>query len=202
VIRDRSVTVVIPTLPSRAEFLAEAIASVQAQTRLPDAIVVVYDLDHEGAAATRSRGLDMVQTEYTAFLDDDDTLYPEHLARMDSSIWRFGADLVYPWFDGGEQGIVAPLHGQMLSPKGLRFTEESREYLLNVDNFIPITFCVRTDLAQSVGGFPVAQHHNQYAAEDWEFLRKIARTNARIVHHDAITWHWRIHDKRTKGWSV
>lgn len=195
------VTVCIPTIPSRAAFLTEALASVQAQTILPQAVSVVYDLNHSGAARTRNLALMASHTTYTAFLDDDDLLYPEHLQLLVETAERTGADLVYPWFDGGEHWLTMPVDEVRVSPFGHPFGNEQRRWLLQEQNFIPITFLVRTEMAQAVGGFP---QPNTPAwpyedAEDYGFLRNLLNEGAVFVHLPVKTWMWRMHDGRTRG---
>jgi glycosyltransferase involved in cell wall biosynthesis len=73
------ITVVIPSIPSRAKMLDRALASVKAQTLRPERVVVEFDDDRLGAAATRQRGLEKVTTPWVAFLDDDDEFLPGHL---------------------------------------------------------------------------------------------------------------------------
>jgi glycosyltransferase involved in cell wall biosynthesis len=92
------VTVVIPTIPPRSHLLQRAVASVHDQMVQPKMTVIEYDKNHEGAAVTRNRGLERVETEFVAFLDDDDELLPNHLELCLDEIERTGADLVYPWF--------------------------------------------------------------------------------------------------------
>lgn len=196
-----SVTVAIPTIPRRAALLSEALVSVSNQTRLPEAVSIAYDLKGVGAWSTRNSALMASHSTYTAFLDDDDILLPNHLQVLITCAMDTNADLVYPWFNGGEQQIVMPDGGNMVSPFGRYFGDEQRSWLLSTDNFIPITFLVRTELAKDVGGFPEPQHNNQYAAEDWEFLKNLLRADADFIHVGAITWNWRIHEGRTKGWQ-
>src|ERR671922_2284910 len=76
---DRGVTVVIPSIPPRVDLRNRALASVAAQTRPAHAVALTVDIDRDGAGPTRTRGLMMVRTEWTAFLDDDDELKPHHL---------------------------------------------------------------------------------------------------------------------------
>jgi len=196
------VTVCIPTISSRAALLTEALASVQAQTILPQAVSIVYDLDHKGAAHTRNLALKASHTTYTAFLDDDDLLYSEHLQLLVEQAERTGADLVYPWFDGGEHWLTMPVNGERVSPFGRLFLDEQRQWLLQEQNFIPITFLVRTELAQAVGGFP---QPNTPAwpygdAEDYGFLRNLLTAGAAFEHLPVKTWMWRMHEGRTRGY--
>ena len=101
-------TVIIPTYSSQ-EYLAEAIASVYAQTS-PDWELLVIDdgsdppvedrvravaRDHrlryfhqsnQGPGAARQRGAERARGEYLCYLDDDDYFLPEHLAVLDHAI--------------------------------------------------------------------------------------------------------------------
>ena len=91
-----SVTVIIPTL-GRPELL-RALASVHAQSVTPERVLLVDDspggadqsLDrlgvdvvrttgHCGAAAARNVGMSLSDTDFIAFLDDDDEWLPDHL---------------------------------------------------------------------------------------------------------------------------
>jgi glycosyltransferase involved in cell wall biosynthesis len=84
------ITVVIPTIPPRKALLGRALRSVLHQTYPAAAVSVAVDLKHEGAAKTRQRALDAVQTRWTAFLDDDDELLPNHLEALWEAHLEFG----------------------------------------------------------------------------------------------------------------
>lgn len=47
-----------------------------------DWVTVVTNRNHRGASATRNRGVEVVETEYTAFLDDDETADPTWLEEL------------------------------------------------------------------------------------------------------------------------
>jgi glycosyltransferase involved in cell wall biosynthesis len=80
---DLDITVVVPTIPPRRHtVLNRAVHSVLNQTLPPAAVSIVPDIRREGAWATRDRGLQAVRTPLVAFLDDDDVMRPEHLARL------------------------------------------------------------------------------------------------------------------------
>src|SRR5689334_10446763 len=90
-----SVTVIIPTF-NHAHYLADAIASVVAQTHPADEIIVVDDgstddpaavvarfngvrlirQNNRGLSAARNMGLHSSTTSYVVFLDADDRLLP------------------------------------------------------------------------------------------------------------------------------
>src|SRR5262245_27114752 len=126
--------------------LNRALQSVQYQTLLPFALSVAMDLDQEGAAKTRQRALDAVQTDWVAFLDSDDFFLPEHLETLSRHAEETSADYVYSWFK------VMTADGRLLDedpvfPPG--------HYLNPFDPEDPIettiTTLVRTDLAKQVG---------------------------------------------------
>lgn len=174
-----STTVVIPTLAGRHEELQRAVASVRAQTLAPKFIELQLDRDREGAAATRNRALERVDTEFVAFLDDDDVLKPNHLRACARNAALTGADLVYPWFDveGGEDEIG--MFGVPFDP-----------VLLRKRNFIPVTVLVRTDLVRAVGGFRDHPDINGDPCEDWGLWLALLDAGAVFSHLPQRTWIW------------
>src|SRR5690348_9867882 len=99
------ITVCIATHPERGSItddsapLGRAAASVYAQTYPASAIAVALDTLGDGAAVTRNRALELVKTEWVAFLDSDDVFYPDHLKKLARCARLTGADVVYPYFD-------------------------------------------------------------------------------------------------------
>jgi glycosyltransferase involved in cell wall biosynthesis len=103
------VSVVIP-VHDGGDHLREAIESAFAQTLPPAAVIVVDDgstdetpgvasgfadrvrylrQDHAGAAQARNRGVELVETEYLAFLDADDVWEPHKLERQVAELCAF-----------------------------------------------------------------------------------------------------------------
>lgn len=187
------ITVVITTIPSRKQLLERSFFSVCNQMLEPDNVIVTIDHEGKGAWHNRNHGLFMVDTEWTAFLDDDDELYPSHLKILyDSSD---DADLIYPWFDGRHASGTLTMNGR--APEGQLPDMKA----LDRGNWIPITYLVRTELAQSVGGFPELNsadwpHDN---CEDWGFLLRMRDAGARFKHVNKRTWKWHIHNGNTSG---
>lgn len=178
---DPGITVVIPTIPPRKALLERALASVRAQTRYPDGIVVEGDRLREGAAAVRNRGLARVETEWVAFLDDDDEFLPGHLMLLEKWAEHAGADMVYPWFVQPEKNWDG------LGMFGKPFHEHAWE--LEHRNFIPVTVLVRTQLLRDVGGFqPPAPGMTD--CEDWGAWKALLAAGANIVHLPRKTWVW------------
>jgi glycosyltransferase involved in cell wall biosynthesis len=174
------VTVVIPTIPGRGDLLERAIASVVAQS-LPAALVVELDKHSEGAAATRNRALRQVDTEWTAFLDDDDELKPNHLRACARLAHLTGADVVYPWFDvvGGVDEIGC---------FGVPFDPD----LLARRNYIPVTTLCRTLAIKAVGGFENHPDPDGKPCEDWGLWLKLHAVGARFAHLPQRTWIWHL----------
>lgn len=185
------VTVAIPSVPPRSADLVRAITSVTAQTLPADAISVAIDTLCEGEATTRNRALAAAQTEFTAFLDDDDIFLPEHLSVLVSHQKETNADLCYPWFDVAGGTDPCGWFGREFDPEALR-----------ANNYIPVTYLVRTELAKSVGGFPEPDdgpYPSRTACVDWAFLLKLLDAGATFSHVPVKTWIWSHHRANTSG---
>ena len=191
------ITVVIPTIPNRHQMLTRAVHTVRNQLLPAEAIVIVQDNRGDGAAVTRTRGLNMVTTEWVAFLDDDDELYPEHLQALMMGAESTGADFIFPWFDvvGGSDPFPE---------------NEFREWTVEEPHQTTVTFLVRTEAARAVDGFtdeqlvpglgeePVdAQGHR--AGEEFRFVVRLGRAGYKIVHLNQRTWRWNHHGANTSG---
>jgi hypothetical protein len=197
--------------------LAKAIASAEAQSE-PVEIVVVEDEEFTGgfrpggAATTRNRGLEQVETEWVTFLDDDDELYVHHVEHCLAKAEEAGADLVYPWFDGSNSSgiLFAPHEGGKVTPEGLEFGDEQKACLLRLPewqfgrdiwNFIPITVVVRTALVKKVGGFPVAGSEEWPVSncEDHGLWIRLLKAGAKFVHLNERTWVYHVHGNHFSG---
>ncbi|MDJ1137912.1 glycosyltransferase family 2 protein [Streptomyces iconiensis] len=185
------VSVVIPYHPARAEngMLYRAMDSVSLQT-VPNALVTVEDEQCQGAARTRQRGLEMVTTEWMAFLDSDDEMDYTHLEQLLACAEREHADYVYPWFRvaGG------------VDPFPMFF---GRPWDDAAPHQTTITILVRTDLARQVGFTDVAAGppppDGNTGGEDWHFTLGCLAAGARIVHHPARTWTWHHGPQNSSG---
>lgn len=78
------ITVVTPTIAGRETMLLEAEESVKAQTIKPAVHFTCLDRLGTGPAAVRNLMLAQVETEWVAFLDDDDLLDRHHLDILSS----------------------------------------------------------------------------------------------------------------------
>ena len=185
-------TVCIATIPPRARGLRSALATVAMQTVQPRAIIVEYDHDRTGAAATKNRALYKVTTEWTAWLDDDDRLKPDHLAVLTEVAERTGCDVVYPWYDIDGNADSRP---QFF---GKPFDGE----LMRQIAFVPTTALFRTKMAQDVGGFQIPRKASKLLGEvydDYGFWLAMLDAGANFVHVPRRTWIWNVQGQNTSG---
>jgi len=182
------ITVVIPTIPARTALLEAAVRSVMEQTLPPTLVVVMSDEHRSGAAATRNRALRAVDTEWVAWLDDDDLLYPNHLRLCARAARLTGADVVYPGYDveGGEDPVNCfgvPFDGGLLQRR----------------NFIPVTTLCRTDAVRAAGGFQAHPDEHGDPCEDWGLWLAMHRLGASFYHLPQKTWRWNLAPGSTRG---
>jgi glycosyltransferase involved in cell wall biosynthesis len=185
------VTVVIPTY-NRAELLAQTLATVFAQQPQPYEVIVVDDGSTDGTreylesidasvlrnqaggwgpARARDEGLKRVRTEFVAFLDSDDLLLPNALARLQRGLEEH---LAAPFAFG--RCLTAEKPAGRWVPTGLMTvdTEEMEAPLpaLFARNFVPSVGTVaRSDAVQQIGGYP----RNSLFSEDHYFWLRLAQ---------------------------
>jgi len=202
--------VCIPTIPGREAELRRAVASVHAQTRQPEQILVERDEGRTGAAAARNRLLERVQADAVLWLDDDDFLRDGHVASLLRELeQRDDVDLVYPapvLLPVGRRDTTAVTYQGMwpYSPWGLRFCPEFAEHIRVRGSFIPITHAVRTEAVRKVGGFPEGGTlpDGRYRGEDEAYLIALLDSGARFHHLDRRTWYWVANPRSTAGKGV
>jgi len=194
-----TITVVTPTHPARVRngMLLRAQQSVWAQTLLPDAHAVAYDLDREGAAATRQRALMMASTDFVAFLDSDDFFFADHLEQLMNHQQKTGADYVYSWFKVFQE---TPWGGQLLEHDPIfPSTHFTRPFDPESPIETTITTLVRTELAKEVGFKPLNRGHDINSGEDRYFTLNCLEKGAKISHLVKKTWGWSHHGANTSG---
>ena len=136
-----TITVIVPTC-DRPGRLPGALASVLAQTRAPDEILVVDDgavpvevgalpagvvllrtRGRQGASFARNLGANQALGSHLAFLDDDDRWEPDHLAEAEALARAGGDDLVLTAFAKvrespvGEQAVPEKVPPERLAPE-------------------------------------------------------------------------------------
>jgi glycosyltransferase involved in cell wall biosynthesis len=189
--------------------LERALASVRAQRRAPDQVVVERDSLRTGADQARNRALERVTTDVVAWLDDDDELLPGHLMAcmrvMEQS--REKPDLVYPApvVRGGTDPTAVSVQGQWILPWGVRFGPEQEAHLRRFGSFIPMTHLARVAMIRTVGGFRSGQEvttegvGRRYRGEDEDYLVRLLDAGATFEHLNARTWIWNVHGSHTAG---
>jgi hypothetical protein len=188
--------VVIPAHPARVRsgFLERAISSVMGQTYPATELHVAIDHQREGAWATRDRALRGVRSEWTAFLDSDDELMPQHLAVLADGVECSGADYLFTYYQVRDPfGRDVPV--DPLGHFGRRFDPAAPHQTT-------ITVLVRTELAQQVGFHPPpvdATVGGQRYGEDYAFTLGCVAAGAKIVHIPQRTWWWHHHGRNTSG---
>ncbi len=186
------VACIIPTY-QRHERLLTAIESVLAQT-FQDIIIVVVD-DGGGlpplpsdprlvavslsknsgiAGVVRNVGIRLSESEFIAFLDDDNTWHPEHLALCLESL-EAGNDLVYTAL-------------ARLTPSGRKVDVVSapfdRRTFINAAYVDTSAIVVRRKPHVLFSRLP--RDRNTLPGEDWEFVYRLSRS-ARVTHIPIVT---------------
>ena len=166
--------------------LERAARSVRAQT-VPVEHILAEDIHHMGAAITRAHGLALVDTEWTAFLDSDDEMDPDHIEQLLACQQETGADYVYPWFRvvGGSDPFPM-FFGRPFDP--------------TCPNSTTITILVRTELAKTVNF--ARDPAVQVSGEDFQFTLGCIAAGAKIVHLPVRSWTWFHHNGNTSGIPV
>lgn len=174
--------------------LLRAQLSVSLQTYPADAISIAQDVDHRGAGVTRQRALDAAQTDWVAFLDDDDMLMANHLDVLIQAALEHDADYVYSYYmvrDAGhnDRPDVDPL-GHFNRPFDTADPHQTT-----------VTTLVRRELAQAARfSAPEAEMvDGQVYGEDFQFTVDCCRLGAKVVHVPQRTWWWYHHGMGAPG---
>jgi glycosyltransferase involved in cell wall biosynthesis len=172
------VTVLTATLPPRAGMLAEAVASVAAQTHDDVQHLVGVDEMREGAGAVLNRLLPQAEGDWLMVLDDDDLLHPHHVATALRHVDE--ADVIYalPEVTGGE-----------FTQYDLPF---NARYLAKGINCISHTALMRTSLIRRVEGW------RDVRAFDLDIFRRLEQIGAEFHQIPEATWTYRLHGS---NWS-
>ncbi|WP_400997730.1 glycosyltransferase family 2 protein [Agromyces sp. GXQ0307] len=204
---------VIPTY-RRPDLVLQAVDSALRQTRPFDQLIVVPDglddpaidalsespvdvvpIEKAGVAAARNAGRTQARTDWVCFLDDDDLLHPDYLARVESEVlgspgvaamntayWSFAPEA------GPDDEFAASTLDECLeaianaTPKrDLSYLEiEGRSFDLLLERMrgSMSTTAVRRDVLDAAGGFP----HGFITAQDWVMYVNVARlTEWRLI---------------------
>ncbi len=162
------VSVITPTIPSRAKFLRECELSVAAQTWPDVEHVSVCDTDGRGNSYTTNRCAEAAEGEWLVPLADDDLLLPGGIEALMAE--RENADIVY-----------AP---------PLVTGNEDRWWFFQSPPVIPSFALIKKGLWQTIGGYDEGVDYE----EDRGFWTKALELEATFVRVDYPCWVYRQHD--------
>ena len=170
-------TLVTASMPQRLPLLRELLASVEGQTVRPFAHLV--EVSATPLVPKLNRLISQVQTPYFVQVDDDDLLYPNHVATLADALT---ADVVWTWCD---------VEGRDWSPN-----EPYQPGVLQGRNYIPSNCALSTERVLALGG------HREVAApdyHDWDLLRRLESDAASFRNVPLVTWRYRFHGRNTGG---
>jgi hypothetical protein len=158
--------------------LAEASASVLAQTIYPVPHLIVVDEEYAGPGPTLNKLISQVETEWYAVLNDDDLFDPDHLEICLSQGGH--ADIILSW--GRHEGNPdIPYRGR----------------------FSLVDWYEKNDTGMR-GGCYIARKkvweespYRDELVEDWNFIRRAAWRGYRIHPVYKETWTYRFHNSNT-----
>lgn len=182
------ITACVAAHPARLQngLLQAALASICSQTLQPRAVVVANDIDRQGAPWSRQACLDMVQTEWMAWLDSDDLWLPEHLEKLHRVAVETNSVFVFSWFNAPHDPLGH--FGRPFDPAHPHHTT--------------ITFLVKTELAKEVG-FGATMGDGNFANEDWLHIVSLCNIaverGLKMTHLAERTWNWRMGAHNSSG---
>jgi glycosyltransferase involved in cell wall biosynthesis len=193
------IAVLIPVHPNRIAngMLERALKSVISQTVQPREIHVVNDINGYGSGITRNIGLEMVRSEWVAFLDSDDEWLPHHLETLASAVvtreisGEQPVDVVYAGcriLDANEQEV------ELIEEWG-RFGKPFDADILRDRSYIPVTSLVNMKYAFGAQFIPPTGS----IYDDWGFYLQLLNKGAKFLHIPEITWIWHHHGQNTSG---
>lgn len=202
------ITLIVPAY-NAASFLDASLASVAAQTRPVDEVIVVDDCstddtaavatrwasvlplvlvhhsENRGLGATRATGIERASSELVALLDADDYLFPDHLAVLLSHYERYGGIVSanVQWW--GPQRGVSAVNGR--ARKQPPAPEHQSTEILKRNFLHPISLFSRQDYDQ-VGGFAELR-----CMEDWDLWLRMIASGVRATMPEQVTALYRYH---------
>ena len=185
-----SVAAVIPAYNS-LHLIRRALDSILRQTRPVQEIIVVDDgstddtanvvaeysgvryiyQKNAGVSVARNTAIQAAQSEWIAFLDQDDEWLPNKIERMTAAAGESECGVVYSdyWSDrSGSRTLARCISADRLWPS-IRYRNP----------FVPTALMIRRDILLESGGFRPLAHGA--SAEDWELTVRLARVT-KFVH--------------------
>jgi GT2 family glycosyltransferase len=205
------VSVIVPTY-NRERFLAQSLATIERQTYPNLEIIVVNDggsdvreivaasprarlideSENRGPAAARNRGLAEAQGDLIIFFDDDDEMFPDHVAVLADALERSGLDVAY----GQMLNVLDKAPGRPNDPMfaGHSAIFDHADIRWAGGGLAPTAILFRRAILESVGTLDASL----ISAEDYEFWIRLARgrewarvsavTSMYFVHQDGSNY--------------
>jgi glycosyltransferase involved in cell wall biosynthesis len=187
------VSVVVPCF-NCSRYIGDALASIRNQTYRNLEIIVINDgstddsmrvianhaacdprikaesQPNRGLSAARNTGLRNARGEYVCFLDADDVMLEDKIARqVDYLRANPGCELVYSdWYLGDERLNITGLAVGRIPETDLMYAYARRNW------FAPMAPLLRRELVDKVGGFD----EDMRASEDWDYWIRCAHAGA------------------------
>lgn len=177
------IAVCVVSLPDRHALLAEAVASVHAQTRQPDDLVVGIDYSMRGEIWNMNRVMAATDAEWVAFLHDDDLHAPDHLATAVPFMADYDVIVSDFALDGRPASTIEPFH-------------EDWADLERTNWFPPSAVVVRREV---FGEWSEPEREHDWV--DWANWRRLHRAGARFVRTRACTMVYRFGPWSNGSWS-
>lgn len=194
-------TVLLISIPERADVRAEAVQSIVEQTAKVRWIMDIAEPEpHRRPAAVaeaRNRLLDQVTTEWVAIFDDDDVYLPNHFERI-APLLDDHVDIVHTNCDVYPCRDVSAMTSHELAERLLQ------------SNMLTSNATIRTSFARALNGWggPFNEQTGRFTdtgvwSDDWDFWIRAAQNRGRFKRLNEQTWRYRLHDgQASKQWSA
>jgi glycosyltransferase involved in cell wall biosynthesis len=151
---------------------------------------------NRGASAARNRGTAQAQGEYLQYLDSDDLLRPEAIARKVDALRTSGADAAYSDWQKLQESSEGAFQAGPALKRALEDVDKDSAVALLTDFWCPpAAWLFRRAVAETVGGW----NESMTVIEDARFVLEAALRGARFVHVPGIEADYRL---QRKGFSL
>lgn len=179
------ITICIPTIPPRADYLTRALRSISRQSLPVANVAIAQDLNRAGAWATRNRALAMATTTWVGFLDDDDELLDIHCERLMQYARDMDLDMVWGWYEVIGGGDPFPHY-------------RGRQYDIAQPHIVPITYIAKRELLMDGPRFQ-ADEIGAWDNQDQPVIDHIVESGGKLFGASDTTWLWHHHGRNTSG---
>lgn len=210
---DESVSVVIPNF-NYGRFLGDCLRSVLAQSHLPSEIIVVDNFSEDDSekvarsfesplirfirfqnmgsiGAARNHGWELATGKHIAFLDSDDTWFPEKLSRQMTIHTNTKRAISYHDFE--LTGLKFPRRA-----RGRPLGQDAKFDLLAGGNAILTSgVVISRNLLEETGGFP--EDKKYFGAEDFGLWLKVAEITKHFHYIPRVMGTYRVHESISNG---